>query len=275
MNVERYGRNSLTVVDEVAEGSGVYGSVGPDDLDAMERFGIGRLHYARQFGSLWNYTHALLQFQKRRAKKVLHAGCGQDPLRSILSQNYCMADEYVGIDAHLPNLRKALMVTNSIPAKYYCQDLSRNLQWEDGHFDAVVALDVVEHLPSKENGSKLVFELARVASDLLIISTPSTPGGVVRASDVHKYEFSPEELGTFRLSVGKKFKHSKIIGFHMSEDAYVDRLTKFPDDYAEILKIHEVLGARVGRGMMAMIYPELANDVIMCFSNSAPIEEGV
>lgn len=274
MKVETYGRNTLTIVDETSGTSQVYGSVGPDDADSLERFGRGRMHYARQFGSLYNYVFVLNQLQKRRARRVLHVGCGTDPLRGIMAENYCMAQEYVGVDLHLPNLRKALHVTNSIPARYLCQDLTKPLVWPDMHFDAVVALDVVEHMPTKEDGRRLVGELARLSYDLLIISTPSTPGGdegVVRASDVHNYEFSPGELDEIALTYASDFRYAERFGFHMGEANYVE-LVKSDKTLAAI---HEVVGARVGRGLAAMRYPEKANDVIMCFSNSEPISEPI
>lgn len=268
---ERFGRNTLEVVDQDPSGSRVYGSLGPDDADAMERFGRGRMHYARQFGALLNYNFSLNQLLKRRTKRVLHAGCGVDYLRRVMAENYCLAQEYVGIDLHLPNLRKALGVTNAIPARYRCKSLADPLDYEDDYFDAVVALDVVEHMPTKAQGVSLINELVRVAGDLLIISTPSTPGGVVRASDVHNYEFSPEEHEKFLLTIGKKFRHSEMFGFHMGEDTYANLVGIHP--FLEAL--HDFAGAKVGRGVAAAIFPEHANDVILCFSNSVPIREEI
>lgn len=268
--VERFGRNTLTIVDEVPGGSGVYGSTGSDDCDALERFGKGRMHYPRQFGCLYNYLFCLNQMQKRRTRRVLYAGCNSDYLRRIMAENYCICDEYVGVDLHLPKLREALRFTNAIAADYYCQDLSRPLRWEDDHFDAVIALDVVEHLPTREKGVGLIHELARVCSDLLIISTPQTEEGV-RSSDMHKYEFSAADHASFMKEVGKKFWHAEKHGMHMGSREYSEVVKAEP----LLMKMHEFMGPKVMRGLVASAFPEKANDVILCFSKGTPIAETI
>lgn len=264
---ETFSRNTLTIVDELPGDNSVYGSMGFDDADSLERFGRGRMYYSRQFGDLYKYNFVLNQLQKRRTAKVLYAGCGVDYIRRIMAENYCICDEYVGIDLHLPNLRKAFHFVNPIAADYVCYDLTNGLKYPDGYFDAVLALDVVEHMPKREQGIALVNELARVCSDLLIITTPQIQNGKILFSDVHKYEFTKDEHNQFLKKYSKKFKYTQKFGLHMSTKDYLSAIKT----NKTLQKIHEFTGSKLLRGLIAAANPEIANDLVLCFSNKEPI----
>lgn len=263
MKTEKYGRNSLTVVDEEEGGSRVYGSLGADDADALTRFGRGRMHYSAQFGSLFTYNFVLSKAQETHPKRVLHAGCGVDNLRRVLEANYVLVDEYHGIDLHLRNLQEALHVTNGIKGTYFCEDLSRGLlRYPDDHFDMVIAAELVEHMPTKAEGENLFRELLRVAKTTAIISTPQVLGSEMRFSDFHKYEFTDKELRKFALEAAGKFKKLSVYGINVGTSEYEAALASEPD---WLLQANEYLGPKVMRPIFAAGHPGLSNDVLMCF----------
>lgn len=264
MKVERYGRNTLNIIDEDPGGSMVHGSLGADDADSLTRFGRGRMHYSAQFGSLFTYNFVLSKAQEFHPKSVLHAGCGVDNLRRVLESNYVMVDDYVGIDLHLRNLREALRVTNGIKGNYSCYDLSRGLSmFEDNSFDMVVAAELVEHMPTKEQGNHLFRELLRVAKDVAIVSTPQVLGSEMRFSDFHKYEYTRAELIHFMNEAIPKFPNQKWHGINIGTKEFEEELER--DNSGWLQHANRYLTPKIMRSVYAAGNPEKANDVLICF----------
>ncbi len=265
MKTEKYGRNTLHIIDQEEGGSRVYGSLGADDADALTRFGRGRMHYAAQYGSLFTYNFVLSKAQEIHPKSVLHAGCGVDNLRRVLEANYVMVEDYTGIDLHLPNLREALHVTNGIKGNYSCYDLSKGLSmFEDNSVDMVVAAELVEHMPTKEQGEHLFRELLRIAKDVAIISTPQVLGTEMRFSDFHKYEFTKRELMQFMGGATAKFPNQEVFGINVGTKEFEEALrSKEETDW--LVHANKYLTPKILRSVYAAGHPHLANDVLICF----------
>lgn len=265
MKTERYGRNTLHIIDEDEGGSRVYGSLGADDADALTRFGRGRMFYSAQFGSLFTYNFALDVASELHPKSVLHLGCGVDNLRRVLEANYVMVEDYVGIDLHLPNLREALRVTNGIKGNYSCYDLSKGLgMFSDDSFDLVVAAEIVEHMPTKAQGEHLFREILRVAKSTAIISTPQVlkEGGEMRFSDFHKYEFTRSELKTFMKEAEKKFIDIAAYGINVGTKEFTEAVASQPE---WVKHASRYLTPKIMRAVYAAGNPAQANDLLMCF----------
>jgi len=92
--------------------------------------------------------------------EVLDVGCG----RGIA---YRYATRIVGVDAHLPSLRKTRKVCEDV----VCAD-ARYLPFKDESFDTVVAVIVIEHM-TKRDGYRLLSQMERVSRRRIILSTPN------------------------------------------------------------------------------------------------------
>lgn len=263
MKTERYGRNTLTIIDEEEGGSRVYGSLGSDDADSIDRFGRGRMFFAAQWMSLFTYNFLLKKISEVHPRSVLHLGCGIDNLRRVLEQNYVMVEEYTGIDLHLSNLRAALRATNPIAADYQCRDLSRGLRdMSDSSVDVVVAIELVEHMPTKEEGVFLFKEILRVAKRTAIVATPQVLGSEMRFSDFHRYEFTRAELLALSAEAIEKFPVQSQYGINIGTKEYKEILENEAQwfQHADAYMTPKIL-----RGVYAAGNPEKANDLLMCF----------
>lgn len=74
----------------------------------------------------------------------------------------------VGIDIHLPYLKKCKNIRTY--DQLILADVN-NLPFKDVVFDAVLAVEIIEHL-QKKDGRKLLKELERLAKHQVIVSTP-------------------------------------------------------------------------------------------------------
>lgn len=99
-------------------------------------------------------------------KTVLDVGCGScSPLAKIKKTFYS-----VGFDAYEPSIKKSKKI--KIHDKYKLGDVkSINNSFKSKSFDAVVALDIIEHLNRKE-GLNLLENIEKIAKKKIIILTP-------------------------------------------------------------------------------------------------------
>jgi GT2 family glycosyltransferase/SAM-dependent methyltransferase len=96
---------------------------------------------------------------------VLDLGCGRHSMVPILPS----AIHKVGVELYEPHLKEAQEKARH--HRYVQADL-RTVQFEDKSFDAVVMLDVLEHLTKKE-GEELLEKMARWARKKVVIFTPN------------------------------------------------------------------------------------------------------
>jgi SAM-dependent methyltransferase len=141
-------------------------------------------------------TKALRGIDKS-VETVLDVGCGKGfPARLLAKKG---GFQIVGVDIFMPYL---IMAKNAKAFQdLILADLRNLLPFRDKSFDAVICIEVIEHL-KKEEGKRLLFELERVAKKKVIVTTPvgfvkhpsenGNPFSIHRSS-WHPYEF--KEMG--------------------------------------------------------------------------------
>ncbi|MGH2829585.1 MAG: class I SAM-dependent methyltransferase [Actinomycetota bacterium] len=157
-------------------------------------------------------------------KRVLDAGCGEGYGANILTAS---AGEVVGVDVEASIVARARERYPS--ARFEPADLDA-LPFPDASFDAVVTLQVIEHM---RHPSDFLAQLHRVLKPggTLIVSTPNrltfSPDGV--RNPFHTVEFSPAEL---RAQVARSFTVLQMLGtFHGRRIRLTERATRrsFPE----------------------------------------------
>lgn len=100
-------------------------------------------------------------------RRVLEIGCGPDSALQFLSGDV----EIEGLDIHEPWLQKAR--DRGILKNYHLANaMDIDSLFEAGEFDAVVALDLIEHL-EKPDGFQLIEKMSKVASERVVLFTPN------------------------------------------------------------------------------------------------------
>lgn len=135
------------------------------------------------------------RFGEHLQGKLLDVGCNEAPLKKLMP-----GGDYVGIDVGgTPDIQLDLEAVERLP-------------FEDGEFDAVVCIDVLEHL---DNLHAMFDELVRVTKTSLVVSLPNCWSGarqplargtgaighyglpLTRPVDRHKWFFSLAEAQAF------------------------------------------------------------------------------
>lgn len=153
--------------------------------------------------------------------EVLDAGSGEGYGTAILAQR---AADVIGVDLDEAFVDHA---GRAYPAARFRRADVLALPFPDRSFDAVVTLQVVEHLPGPRD---FVAECARVLrpGGTLILSTPNRltfSRGSVR-NPFHTYEFAPQEL---RTVVESHLHVEHIAGtFHTGRLRFIERLIRKP-----------------------------------------------
>ena len=107
-------------------------------------------------------------------RTLLDIGCGPQSLMARIDWDYS-----VGIEGYGPAAETArLSATHSQVVS--CNLLEIPLMFEPASFDAVAALDVIEHL-EKEEGYRLIETMERLARKVVVLSTPN--GFLPQSSD--------------------------------------------------------------------------------------------
>lgn len=111
------------------------------------------------------FFYLLLKKKLKNCRTILDVGCGSlSPLRFVDGETY-------GIDIYESAIKKAKR--NSTHNSYKVIDLKKlTTEFMPKSFDAVVALDVIEHL-KKEAGEKLIKDMEKIAKKRVIIFTPN------------------------------------------------------------------------------------------------------
>lgn len=118
--------------------------------------------------SIGDYPYyGLLEWELRGMESVLDVGCGSNsPLAKVPKRFYS-----VGVDIHKPS------IAQSRKQKIHDEYKIGNVFDIDKHFrakqfDAVIALDLIEHLP-KQKGRELLKKMLRIAKRKVILLTPN------------------------------------------------------------------------------------------------------
>jgi len=117
------------------------------------------------------HTHAyLLPIVERalsdiRAKTVFDLGCGNGSVAEHLSKRF----DVVGVDNSASGIAQARYAFPQL--RFECRSVYDDLAGEFGQFDAVVSLEVVEHLFDPRAFARRMFDLVRPRGGI-VISTP-------------------------------------------------------------------------------------------------------
>jgi len=107
--------------------------------------------------------------QVARPASILDVGCGE----GVLTEQWARAIEgrVVGIDLDDPKLR-AEWQRRSLPNLEFRTGLGDSLPYANGEFEAVTAMEVLEHVPDP---ATVLAEMARVAARWVLVSVPREP----------------------------------------------------------------------------------------------------
>jgi SAM-dependent methyltransferase len=151
--------------------------------------------------------------------RVLDAGCGEGYGTDLLADG---AREAVGVDLEEPVIRRAAL---RYPRAHFETANLVSLPYEDSSFDAVISMQVIEHLHTPQ---EFVAECARVLKPggLLVLSTPNrltfSPKGI--RNPFHTFEFAPDEL---RATLAARFTDIEMLGmFHGARIAVVEKFLR-------------------------------------------------
>lgn len=142
-----------------------------------------------------------------RERTVLDAGCGDGVLLDLLGRQGALA---VGLDAEQVGLELARQeLKRRGTTASLIQGICEALPFCLGAFDAILAVEVIEHL---EDPDRFMSEAGRVLTDegILIVTTPRRREGEPPKSQFHVREFSRDEL-TDMLT--RHFPQSEVFGF--------------------------------------------------------------
>jgi SAM-dependent methyltransferase len=107
----------------------------------------------------------LLKRELEGCESFLDLGCGKNSAVRYFSKGFRSA----GVDAFKPDLEESRK--KGIHNEYFVMDV-RNLSFRPKSFDAVLALDLLEHL-TKNEGDKLLKDMERIAKKKVIVLTPN------------------------------------------------------------------------------------------------------
>lgn len=144
----------------------------------------------KYYGRIFNTDIYNLKADIYGCKSVLDLGCGPN---SILK--YCKNLSYsVGVEAFEPyvNISKCA----GIHKEYISSDIM-DVNFSDNSFDAVIMIDVVEHL-TKDDAIKLIGRAHKWAKKKIVVMTPNGFQEQLEydgnENQIHKCGFSPDEL---------------------------------------------------------------------------------
>lgn len=136
-------------------------------------------------GEGWQDLFGILASFCSKHKLVADVGCGRYELLVIKN-----SEDSVGVDISRSSLR-ALLNDGFLGHVVQCD--CKLLPFKDGCFDCLISNQVIEHMTSKKNLNKLLNEMIRISSNLMIV----TPNSAFRKRihDVtHFYFFTVRDL---------------------------------------------------------------------------------
>lgn len=121
--------------------------------------------YWKFYVRIFPNTAVLIKRELKNCKSFLDLGCGKNSDVRYFSKEFNSA----GVDICKSDLEESRK--KGIHNKYFVMDV-RNLRFKPRSFDAVLAIDLIEHL-SKGEGEKLLRDMERIAKKKVIILTPN------------------------------------------------------------------------------------------------------
>lgn len=113
------------------------------------------------------FFHRMLQLELKGCESILDVGCGSNsPLKAVKKKFYSE-----GYDIHKPSVAES--EKKKIHNKYKIGRIEEiEKHYNDKNFDAVIAIDVIEHL-YKKDGLELLKKMEKIAKKKIIILTPN------------------------------------------------------------------------------------------------------
>ncbi len=145
---------------------------------------ISRSYHNKFFARIFHTLGYCLQEELKDCKTVLDLGCGpSSPLQ------HCPWIKYsVGVEAFKPYLEESKRV--GIHTEYLNKEIG-DLSFEADSFDAVIMIDVLEHLP-KKTAFEIIGKAQKWARKKIIINTPN---GFVQQPEVDKNPYQKHRSG--------------------------------------------------------------------------------
>jgi len=126
-----------------------------------------RKSYRYSYKSIFSKYDVVLEREVKNCKTLLDVGCGSNsPVQTFNKNLYC-----VGVDAFQPSIDRS--IAKGIHNEYIKLDVMQiQNHFGSQSFDAVAALDLIEHL-TKVDGNKLLDMLDQIAVKKIFIYTPN------------------------------------------------------------------------------------------------------
>lgn len=157
-------------------------------------------YFRRFYRNIFPDRSSILKRALNNCESVLDLGCGKDsPLQ------FCHVKYSVGVDSFDPYLieSKAKKIHND-----YIKSSLAECSFKPGSFDAVLALEVLEHLP-KEEGIRLIEKMEKWAGKKIIVSVPN---GFVPQEEYDENPFQ-KHVSSWVPEEFKKRRY-QVYGFH-------------------------------------------------------------
>ena len=163
---------------------------------------ISRIYHNKFFSRIFHTSVYCLQRELKGCRSVLDLGCGPNsPLQ------YCRNIKYsVGVEPFKPYLKESKK--RKIHDKYLNKKIEE-LDFPKNSFDAVIMIEVLEHLP-KSVGLKVIEKAEKWAKKKIIVSTPN---GFIKQPPVDKNLYQEHKSGYVISELAKlEFKCRGLAG---------------------------------------------------------------
>jgi len=126
---------------------------------------INKIHKSKLMGGLFHTLDHCLQRELIDCESVLDLGCGpSSPIKRCKN-----IKRSVGVEAFSPYLKKSK--DQAIHTEYLQKNIE-SVNFPDNSFDAVIMIEVLEHLP-EELGKKMIKKMEKWSRKKIIISSPN------------------------------------------------------------------------------------------------------
>lgn len=188
---------------------------------------IRKLYHNKLISHLFHTSVYCLKRELKDCYSVLDMGCGPDsPIK------YCDITYSIGVDAFEPYIKASR--DKKIHTEYILTNIT-DLNFKPNSFDAVVLMEVLEHL-TKEEGKKLLKKIETWARKKVIITTPNgyLPQGQMSQNpyQVHRSGWVVDEVRKLGYQpygmAGWKFLRKENVSTSMEEESAIFSTIRFP-----------------------------------------------
>ncbi|MBR6606108.1 MAG: methyltransferase domain-containing protein [Prevotella sp.] len=193
--------------------------------------------------------------------KVLELGAGTSDLENLVKKNFKRDDiEFVKIDGDVQYESDESISVFDITSDE-CAAFCRN----SGPFDAVVFMEVIEHLNNKNAEFVLNVIYAVLKNEgMMILTTPTPPYNKFYENRVwphdHEFEYDLREL---EVLLNKNFKINKKIGWSLEEREFNELLSTNSDLAMVYTKLRSAFPESYIRAIIASLAPVEANRQVL------------